>query len=81
MMSWFYGSWKARDSDGIITALRFGPDQTAASQQGLLCVCFQFFVIFYYFCEIQKLDGLKSEKLKAFLYELLSLSLFGPSSF
>jgi hypothetical protein len=45
-------------------------------------VCLQLFVIFFIsFQEIQKLDGSKSEKLKAPFYELLSFSLSGPSSF
>jgi hypothetical protein len=44
-------------------------------------VCFQLFIIFISFWEIQKLDGSKSEKLEAPFHELLSFLLFGPSSF
>jgi hypothetical protein len=44
-------------------------------------VCFQHFVIFISFWEIQKLDGLKSEKLEAPFHEFLSFSFLGPSNF
>jgi hypothetical protein len=44
-------------------------------------VCFQFFIIFISFQEIQKLDDPKSEKLKAPFYEILRFSLLGSFSF
>jgi hypothetical protein len=51
----------------------------------LRCIRVCLFLVFYHFLitfqEIQKLDGSKSEKLKASFYELLSFSLLGHPTF
>jgi hypothetical protein len=44
------------------------------------CLFLAFHQFFISFREIQKLDGLKSEKLKAPFREFLSFSLLGPSN-